>query len=232
MEPNLSFLIGALAWLIKITKVVPFESGKDPFLALFFSLSSSMISLLLCLLPSAILLTLTIWPFGPHPPRSLLRWRPPKELCFDWSAGMITGIFLSIRANARPPSQWIPTKLTFYSTTTSVSTPLQLFSGSPLTTLFFPKHVLSRLRCNGHSLLLGSYLSRIGESGNLDAAPADTRPRTPLISLCAVQLRTFCVAHSLATLCLSATSGLDPGKLPGLWGCIVSRHALSLGKGR
>ena len=38
---NLSFLIGALAWFIKITKATPFESvevfRKDPFLALFFS---------------------------------------------------------------------------------------------------------------------------------------------------------------------------------------------------
>ena len=37
---------------------------KDPFLALYFSLSSSMIFLLLCLLPSAAFFTLTIWPFG------------------------------------------------------------------------------------------------------------------------------------------------------------------------
>ena len=83
---NLSFLIGALAWLIIITKVVPFESvevfRKDPFLALYFSLFSSMIFLLLCLLPSAVLFTLMIWPFGPPPPRSLQRWRPHKEL---WS---------------------------------------------------------------------------------------------------------------------------------------------------
>ena len=34
---NLSFLTGALAWLIKITKAVPFEVfRKDPFLALYF----------------------------------------------------------------------------------------------------------------------------------------------------------------------------------------------------
>ena len=69
---NLSFLIGAFAWFIKITKVVPFKSvevfRKDPFLALFFSLSSSMIFRLLCLLPSAALFTLTIWPFGPFSP--------------------------------------------------------------------------------------------------------------------------------------------------------------------
>ena len=65
---NLPFLIGALLWFIKITKVVPFESvevfHKNPFMALHFSLCSSMIFLLLRLLPSAVLFMLTIWPFG------------------------------------------------------------------------------------------------------------------------------------------------------------------------
>ena len=66
---------------------------------------------------------------------------PHKELCFDWSAVLSTGVFLSIRANVRLSSQWIPTKLTSsstssYSTPTSVSIPLQLFLGSPLTFLF------------------------------------------------------------------------------------------------
>ena len=46
---------------------------KNP--SLYFSLSSSMIFLLLCLLPSAVLFTLTIWPFGPPPPRFLLQWK-------------------------------------------------------------------------------------------------------------------------------------------------------------
>ena len=108
-----------------------------------------MIFQLLCLLPSAALLTLTIWPFGPPHPRYLLRWRPHKELCFDWSAGLSTGVFLSIRENVRPPSsQRIPTKLTSsqtssYSTPASVSIPLQLFLGSPSTTLSFSKHISS-----------------------------------------------------------------------------------------
>ena len=97
----------ALVWFIKITKVAPFKSvevfSKNPFLALFFSLSSSMIFRLLCLLPSAALFMLTIWSFGPLPPRSPLRWRPHKELCFDWSTGLSTRVFLSIRANVRPP---------------------------------------------------------------------------------------------------------------------------------
>ena len=143
---NLSFLIGALVWSFKITKVAPFQSVevfcKDPFLALYFSLSSLMIFRHLCLLPSAALFMLTIWPFGPLPPRSPLWWRPLKELCFDWSTGLGTGVFLSIRANVRlPSSQWIPTKLTssptfYYSAPASVLIPLQLFSGSPSTALF------------------------------------------------------------------------------------------------
>ena len=44
---NLSFLISALAWFINITKAIAFDSvevfRKDPFLALYFSLSSLMI---------------------------------------------------------------------------------------------------------------------------------------------------------------------------------------------
>ena len=82
VELNLSFLIGALLWSFKIPKAIPFEYVevfcKDPFLALYFSLSSLMIFRLLCLLLSAALFTLTIWPFGPPPHRSLLRWRQHK----------------------------------------------------------------------------------------------------------------------------------------------------------
>ena len=97
---NLFFLIGALLCFIKITKVAPFESvevfRKDPFLALYFSLFSLMIFRHLCLLPSAALFTLTIWPFGLPPLGPLLRWRPHKDLCFDWNADPSTGVFLSI----------------------------------------------------------------------------------------------------------------------------------------
>ena len=59
-------------WFFKIRKVAPFESvevfSKDPFLALYFSLYSSMICRLICFLLSAALFTLTIWPFGSPPP--------------------------------------------------------------------------------------------------------------------------------------------------------------------
>ena len=98
---NLFFLIGALAWFIKITKTVSFKSvevfQKDLFLALYFSLSSSIIFRLLCLLPSAVLFTLAIWLFCPSTLRSQLRWRLHKELYFNWSAGLSAGVFLSIR---------------------------------------------------------------------------------------------------------------------------------------
>ena len=67
--------------------------------------------------------------------------------------------------------------------------------------------------------------SGLAESSFL-AASAVTRPRTPLISFCTVQLRTLCAARSLATLCLSTTSDPRPGKLPGFWGSMVLRYAL------
>ena len=132
------FLIGTLTWFIKITKAAPFESvevfRKDPFLALYFSLSSLMIFLFFHLLPPAALFMLTIWPFGPPPPRFPLQWRPHKELCFDWSAGLSTDVRLSIRENVRRSFQWILTKLTSsptssYSAPAFVSIPLQLFWG-------------------------------------------------------------------------------------------------------
>ena len=53
----------------------------------------------------------------------------------------------------------------------------------------------------------------------------DTRPRTPLVSFCIVQLRTLCAAQSLATLCLSTISSPGPGELLGFWGFMVFRHA-------
>ena len=94
--------------------------------------------------------------------------------------------------------------------------------------LVLPRHarcVLSRLRCNRHSLLWVVISLGLAESRILPAAPVDTRPRTSFISFCTVQLRTLCAAHSLATLCLCTTSGPDSGELPGLWGSMVFRHA-------
>ena len=71
---NIFFGRGTPAWFFKITKVAPFESVKvllmDPFLALLFSLSSTIISLRLYLRPSAALFMLTNWPSDPAFPRS------------------------------------------------------------------------------------------------------------------------------------------------------------------
>ena len=59
----------------------------------------------------------------------------------------------------------------------------------------------------------------------------DTRSRTLLISFCTVQLRTLSAAHSLATVCLSTTSGPDRRELPGFWGSMAIGHAPILRKG-
>ena len=85
--------------------------------------------------------------------------------------------------------------------------------------------VLSCLCSNGHSLLLGSYLSRIGRIENPSCSACETRPRTTVISFCTVQLRTLCATHSLVTLCLFTISGSETGELPGFWGSMVFRHA-------
>ena len=71
----------------------------------------------------------------------------------------------------------------------------------------------------------------LAESKILPAALAHTRPRAPLILFCTVQLRTLCVARSLAIFCLSTTSVPAPGKFPDFWGSMVFRHAPILRKG-
>ena len=56
--------------------------------------------------------------------------------------------------------------------------------------------VLSRLRCNGHRLLLSSYLSRIGRMENPScSACGHTSQDTRLISFCSLQLHTLCGAR-------------------------------------
>ena len=66
---NLSFLIGALAWFVKITKAVRVRRGvpQGSVLGPVLFSPSLMIFPLLYLLPSAVLFTLTIWPFGSPP---------------------------------------------------------------------------------------------------------------------------------------------------------------------
>ena len=86
--------------------------------------------------------------------------------------------------------------------------------------------ILSHLHCNGHSLLFGFYLSRIGRIENLFCSTCrHSSQDTSSSHVCTAQVRTLCAAHSLATLCLFTTSGPDPGELPSFWGCMVFCHA-------
>ena len=89
--------------------------------------------------------------------------------------------------------------------------------------LVLPRHarcVLSRLRCNGHSLLLGFHFSKIGriENPSCSACGHSSQDISHLILHCPA-------TGSLATLCLFTTSGPDPGELPGFWGSMVFRQA-------
>ena len=94
--------------------------------------------------------------------------------------------------------------------------------------LVLPRHarcVLSRLRYNAHSFLLGSYFSRIGRIENPSCSVCGHSSSDTSHLIVHVQLRTLCAAHSFATLCLFTTSGPDPGELPGFWGSMVFHHA-------
>ena len=151
---NLSFLIGALVWFIKITKVVPFKSVEvfrnDPFLALYFSLSSSIIFRLLCLPPSAVLFTLTVWPFGPPPPRiptavevtqgalfRLKRWS--EYWCLPLNPSKCEVSFFSVdphQVNLQPNLLLLDSRLRFNPTSTFLGVTFDR-------TLSFSKHVSS-----------------------------------------------------------------------------------------
>ena len=87
------------------------------------------------------------------------------------------------------------------------------------------RYVLSRLRCNGHSLLLSSYLFRIGKIENPSCSACGHLFQNTSHLILTVQLRTLCAAHFLATLCLFTTSGPGPGELSSFWGSMVFCHA-------
>ena len=101
--------------------------------------------------------------------------------------------------------------------------------------LVLPRHarcVLSRLRCNGHNLLLGSYLSRIGriENSSCSACKHSSRYISHLILHCPA---TDSLRRSLfGTLCLFTTSGPDPGSCPASGAPWSSAMPPSLGRCR
>ena len=81
---------------------------------------------------------------------------------------------------------------------------------------FLPRNLLSLITLDVFSLVYAATDTAyclvlisfgLAESRIFLAAPADTRPRSLLISFFTVQLRILCAAHSLATLCLFTTSG-------------------------
>ena len=91
--------------------------------------------------------------------------------------------------------------------------------------LVLPRHaccVLSRLRCNGHSLLLGSYVYRIGriENSSCSACGHSSQDTFHLILHCPA---TDSFYRSLFG--DSTSSGPGPGQLPGYLGSMVFRHA-------
>ena len=87
--------------------------------------------------------------------------------------------------------------------------------------------VLPRLRCNGHSLLLRSYLSRIGkvENSYCSACGHSSQDTSDLILHCPAMdtLRRSLFGDSLSR---------DPGELPGFWGSMVFRNASIRRQGR
>ena len=98
----------------------PVTCCKHSYLALYFSLSSSMIYRLLCLLPSAALFTLTMWPFGPPPRGSALRWKPLERSSEYWrlllNLRKCEASFFSVdpyKANLRPNPLLLGSRLRF-----------------------------------------------------------------------------------------------------------------------
>ena len=150
---NLSFLIDAIAWFIKITKVVPFESVevicKGPFSALYFSLSSSVILWLLCLVPSAALYAddLAIWSSSTSVPTAveatqgaLFRLEHWSEYwCLALNPSKCEASFFSVdphQANLQPNLLLLGSRLRFNPTPTFLGVTFDR-------TLSFSKHVSS-----------------------------------------------------------------------------------------
>ena len=131
---------------------------------------------------------------------------------------------LTSRIHSRLFSDWRRTVSSKYFNTPSISTE----------ELVLPRHarcVLSRLRCNGHSLLLSSYRSRIGRIENpfCSACGHPSQDICHLILHCAAtdSLRRSLFGDSLSL----TTSGPCAGELPGFWGSMVFRHATIPRKG-
>ena len=101
--------------------------------------------------------------------------------------------------------------------------------------LVLPCHsrcVLSRLRCNGHSLLLNSYFSIIGRIENPLCSACDHSTHDTSHLILRFPATDFSAARSLATLYLSTTSGGSSGKFLGFRGPWFSAMPPLLGRAR
>ena len=108
---------------------------------------------------------------------------------------------------------------------------LSLFSQ----TRVLPRHarcVLSRLRCNEHSLLLSFYLFRIGRIENLSCSACrhSSQDASHLILHCPATDYLHCSLFG-GSLSLFTISGPGLVELPGAWGSMVFRHAAIPGNG-
>ena len=94
------------------------------------------------------------------------------------------------------------------------------------------RRVLSRLRCNGHSLLLNSYLSKIDQMENSLCSTCGrlTQDTSHLLLHCLAT--DSLLARFLAILFLHMTTGPDFGELNDFWSSMVVHHDTSLGRGR
>ena len=84
--------------------------------------------------------------------------------------------------------------------------------------------VLYHLRCNGHSLLSGSYLSRIGRIENPSCSTCGHSSQDTSSHFALSSYRLFALL-TLWRLCLFTTSGPDPGELLSFWGSMDFCHA-------
>ena len=147
---HLSFLIGALVWSIKITKVVPFESvevfRKDPLLALYFSLfinnlPASMTSSISCSLYAD---DLAIWSSSPSVPTAveatqgalfrLERWSEYWYWCLPLNPSKREASFFSVDPHQANLLLLLGSRLRFNPTSTFLGVTFDR-------TLSFSKHV-------------------------------------------------------------------------------------------
>ena len=189
--------------------------------------------------PPSFLLSQTLWQICLLSPPALSGYNGSPDTHFYWGTTRLTSLPDGVRCLRLPQSLVVSLLLSLVSTLVFSRTVSSKFFNTQVPSIFtedlvLPRHarcVLSRLSCNGHNLLLASYLSRIGriENPSCSACGHSSQDTSHLILHCPA---TDSLGRSLlATLCLVTTSGPDPGELPGFLCSMVFRHALIPRKG-